>query len=262
VTISYTENNGTKNIASLNHGSAQIAIPYKPGAGEDPASLFGVYIDESGNVQRIPGSYYDPVTGCIIIPTGHFSVYGVGYQSIAERFTDIKGHWAKESIEFVAGRGLFTGTSDTTFSPNASMSRGMLITVLGRLSGADTSGYTASSFTDVAAGKYYLPYIEWAYKKGIIGGVGDNRFAPDCDITREQMAVILQNYAKAEGIALPVKNAAEAFADDSSISGYAKAATASMQQATIMNGDQNNWFNPRAGAPGRKWRPSCSDTSI
>jgi hypothetical protein len=166
---------------------------------------------------------------------------------LTERFTDIAGHWAIESINFAVERGLFTGTTDTTFSPNTSMSRGMLVTVLGRLSGADMSGYTASSFADVAAGKYYLPYIEWALKNNIIGGVGDNRFAPDSNVTREQMAVILQNYANAAGIALPSAPAAS-FADGGAISGWAKDAAAAMQQAAIMTGDQNNRFYPKAGA--------------
>lgn len=72
--------------------------------------------------------------GRLIFSTGHFSIFGVGYKASATAFTDIKGHWARENMEFAASRGLLTG-------------QGM-------------SSYTVSSFSDVKSGSYYLPYIE------------------------------------------------------------------------------------------------------
>lgn len=98
--------------------------------------------------------------GRLIFSTGHFSIFGVGYKAPATAFTDIKGHWARENMEFAASRGLLTGTSASTFSSNTAITRGMFITALGRLSGQGMSSYTVSSFSDVKSGSYYLPYIE------------------------------------------------------------------------------------------------------
>jgi len=66
----------------------------------------------------------------------------------------------------VVGRGLLAGTSKTTFAPDIAMTRGMLVTALGRLAGVDVKVYTGSSFTDVKVDSTFRPYIEWAYKKG------------------------------------------------------------------------------------------------
>ena len=161
---------------------------------------------------------------------------------------DVAGHWARESIGYVLARGLFSGTSTTTFSPDTAMERGMLVTVLGRLASAKVQAYRTSSFSDVAEGQYYLPYIEWAYKQGIISGIGNGKFAPERMVTREEIALILQNYAKATGYTLPVTREAVTFADISSIGSSYRAAVRAMQQAGIMVGDSGNKFNPQTGA--------------
>ncbi len=148
----------------------------------------------------------------------------------------------------MVGRGLFSGTTDTAFVPDTAMTRGMLVTTLGRLSGADVSNYKTSSFTDVKAESAFLPYIEWAYTKGIIHGIGNEMFAPDRLITREEIALILQNYATATEYTFPVIRETISFADNSSIGSSYRDAVKAMQQAGIMIGDNNNKFNPKAGA--------------
>lgn len=248
VTVSYIKDGKTVNISSLGKGSAILSFPYTPGNNEAVGYLYGVYVDGKGNATRILGSSYDVNSRSIILWTDHFSVYGVGYTAPTEKYTDIANHWANESIDYAVGRGLFSGTTDITFSPNVAMERGMLVTVLGRLAGADVSAYKTSSFTDVASGKYYLPYIEWAYKKGIISGIGNGKFAPDRAITREEIAVIFTNYAKATGYKLPVTCEASTYADASSIGSVYKMEVTTMQQAGIMMGGSGNEFNPKAGA--------------
>ena len=165
-----------------------------------------------------------------------------------ESFTDIGSHWAREDIAFVMNRGLFVGTSATTFSPDAEMTRGMFVTVMGRLANADVSSYKESSFADVNRDIYYMSYIEWASKNGIVNGIGDNKFDPDRPMTREQMAVIMQNYAKAMGFTLPEVHAANSFADDMNISNYAKEAVKQMQMAGIIKGKGDNLFDPQGTA--------------
>ena len=248
VTVSYVKDGMTVNITSLGKGIATLSLPYKPNKNEAVGYLFGVYVDGMGNAVRIPGSAYDSGSGSMILGADHFSVYGVGYTSPPEKYIDIAAHWARESIDYAVGRGLFSGAADIAFSPDTAMDRGMLVTVLGRLAGADVSACTTSSFTDVAAGKYYLPYVEWAYKKGIVQGIGNNMFAPEIAVTREEIAVILTNYAKATGYILPVTREVVAFADNSSIGSTYTEAVKAMQQAGIMMGESNNKFNPKAGA--------------
>ena len=249
ITISYTDKHGkTQNISSLGSGKATLSIPYTPGKNEAVGYLFGVYVDGAGNATQIPSSAYDSNSRSLLLGTNHFSVYGVGYEAPSAKFTDISTHWGKESIDYVVGRGLLSGTSKTTFAPDTAMTREMMVTALGRLTGVDVKAYTTNSFTDVKAGSTFRPYIEWAYKKGIVQGIGNQQFAPDRAITREEIAVIFANYAKATGYKLPVTREAVTYADASSIGSIYKAAVTAMQQAGIMMGETNNRFNPKSNA--------------
>ncbi|MEA4994461.1 MAG: GLUG motif-containing protein, partial [Oscillibacter sp.] len=138
-----------KQIQSFGAGSVSVTIPYTLGANEKAGNVHAVYVDAKGKVHWLTNSVYDSVAQVLRFSTSHFSTYGIGYKQTNTAFTDIADHWAKEVIEFVASRGLFSGTSTTTFSPNTAMTRGMFVTALGRLANADVSGYTKSSFTDV-----------------------------------------------------------------------------------------------------------------
>lgn len=249
ITISYTDKDGnSQNITNFGRGEANLAIPYTPTINEAHGYLFGVYVDDNGNASRINDSFYDANEGTIIIPTDHLSIYGVGYEEPSAKFTDIDNHWAKEAIDFVVGRGFLAGTSETTFAPDTAMTRGMLVTVLGRLAEVDAKTYEKNSFTDVANDKYYAPYIEWAYNKGIVKGIGNSQFAPDRAVTREEIAVIFANYTKATGYKLPITSDATTYADNNSIGHIYKGAVIAMQQAGIIIGDTNNNFNPKASA--------------
>ena len=248
ITISGLKDGKTTAISTFNGGIVIIAIPYKPGKNEAAGCLYGVYMDASGKVTRIEGSAYDANAGAVLIPTGHLSVYGVGYTAPVQKFVDTGSHWAKDSIDYVAGRGLITGTFDMTFFPDNAMTRGMLVTALGRLAGVDTKLYPTNSFTDVKTDSDFRPYIEWAYKNGIIQGIGNQQFAPDRAITREEISLILQSYAKATGYTLPVTRDAVTYADASSIGSMYKTAVTAMQQAGIMMSGSGNKFNPRDDA--------------
>lgn len=114
-------------------------------------------------------------------------------------FTDVSSHWAKTDIEGVVAKKLFSGTSDTTFSPDTPMTRGMFVTVLGRLSGDDVTGYKSQKFKDVGASQYYAKYIGWANAKGIVSGVSETVFHPDASVTCEQAAAIMVKYMEMKG---------------------------------------------------------------
>lgn len=248
ITISTVKDGKTTNVTSLGTGIATLSIPYTPGKNEAVGYLFGVYVDGNGKAARINCSAYDANAGAILLSTGHFSVYGVGYTAPSAKLTDIDTHWGKEAIHYVVGRGLLYGTSETTFAPNTAMTRGMLVTALGRLAGVDIKLYTTNSFTDVKADSVFRPYIEWACNKGIVQGIGNQQFAPDRAITREEIAVIFANYAKSTDYKLPVTREAITYADASSIGSAYKTAVTEMQQAGIMVGGADNNFNPKANA--------------
>ena len=235
-------------ITSLNGHTISVRLSYTPAKGEQTGNLYAVYVDDAGKVEWITKSSYNASLKAVVFETGHFSVYGVGYKNPAPAFTDIHNHWAADNILFAASRGLLSGTSDTTFSPNTGMSRGMFVTALGRLAGINPDSYKTGKFTDVKADAYYAPYVNWAAQNGIVEGVTATTFAPDSNINREQMAVIMANYAKKLGYDLPKTLQAVTFADNAQISSWAKNAVRAMQQAGILAGKNGNKFDPKGTA--------------
>lgn len=235
-------------ITNLNGHTISVRLSYTPAKGEQTGNLYAVYVDDAGKVEWITKSSYDASLKAVVFETGHFSVYGVGYKNPAPAFTDIHNHWAADNILFAASRGLLSGTSDTTFSPNTGMTRGMFVTALGRLAGINPDSYKTGKFTDVKADAYYAPYVNWAAQNDIVEGVTATTFAPDTNINREQMAVIMANYAKKLGYDLPKTLQAVTFADNAQISSWAKNAVRTMQQAGILSGKNGNKFDPKGTA--------------
>ena len=235
-------------ITSLNGHTISVRLPYTPAKGEQTGNLYAVYVDDAGKVEWITKSSYNASLKAVVFETGHFSVYGVGYKTFVPAFTDITGHWAADNILFAASRGLLSGTSDTTFSPDTGMTRGMFVTTLGRLAGINPDSYQTGKFTDVKADAYYAPYVNWAAQTGIVEGITATTFAPDTNINREQMAVIMKNYAAKLGYDLPQTLKAVTFADNTQISSWAKDAVKSMQQAGILTGKNENKFDPKGTA--------------
>ena len=132
-------------------------------------------------------------------------------------YSDVSdGYWAYDAIRFVTEEELFQGVSGGGFAPELTMSRAMLATVLYRAAGSPA--VTASAgFTDVPAGQWYSDAVNWAAGEGIVNGVGGNRFAPDDNVSREQIATILYQYVLSTG--------ETAEADASVLSGYGDSAS-------------------------------------
>jgi hypothetical protein len=164
------------------------------------------------------------------------------------RFADVDAvAWYYGDVEFAVSRGLFVGTGASAFSPNEPMTRGMLVTVLGRLCGVDASAYASAGFDDVDANMYYAPYIAWAAENGIVLGTGDG-FAPDADITRQDLALILMRIADFRGDALSAKRDFTLFTDDAEFDDYAKNAAKVLFEAGILNGRPGDLFDPKGKA--------------
>ena len=151
-------------------------------------------------------------------------------------FTDVhETDWFYNDVLFVYEEGLFAGTSDTTFSPNAAMTRAMLVTVLYRLEGEPAvSG--RSGFSDVTFNSYYEDAVTWAADNGIVNGTSASTFSPNANVTREQMAAILYRYAQYKKYNTAASSSLNGFTDQASVSGYA---TASLEWAVaekLVNG--------------------------
>ena len=164
-------------------------------------------------------------------------------------FTDVReGDWFYDDVIFAYINGLFRGTETTLFSPNADMTRGMLVAVLARLDGVDLKDFTNGSFDDVDKDQYYAAAAKWAKSKGIVYGIGDNKFAPDVPISRQDFATILMRYAKYAGITLPIARGYSGFNDDADIANYAKEAIEAFFKAMIISGKPGGIFDPKGSA--------------
>lgn len=139
------------------------------------------------------------------------------------KFTDLAGHWAKESVETVVRKGLFSGTGETTFSPDMLLDRAMFTTVLWRLGGSQREP-GSSAFPDVTFGAWYHDAVVWGVKSGVVKGMGDGTFAPGVNITREQMALMLYRYALESGDATDSVQPLVGYADEAAVSDWAREA--------------------------------------
>lgn len=168
-------------------------------------------------------------------------------------FTDVSGHWAATDIRYVTEKGLFNGMSATTFEPYSNMTRAMFVTVLSRLGDKVDQKWSIPcdnpvKFDDVPDGMWYSDAVAWAGGTGVVNGMGENMFAPDTAVTREQMAVMIVNFAALAGTELPKTRDAADFTDEAAINGWSKDAVHAAQQAGIINGRDSGAFDPQATA--------------
>jgi hypothetical protein len=228
-------------------GTVTAHIPLPEGFDGRRAALYRVNDDGTATLVRgltLDGVYIVPLTrlGLYALAEGHTAV-----PSPADAFTDAVEHWAYEYIRYAVEKSLFNGVGADSFAPDRPMTRGMFVTVLGRLAGADREAYTGSPFDDVAEGQWYAPYVAWARDKEIVGGVGGSRFAPDRAITREEMATILYRYARFADVAL-ADGTAESFTDTAEISAWAREGVQALTAAGLIHGAGEGLFAPRRTA--------------
>lgn len=162
-------------------------------------------------------------------------------------FTDVREtDWFYDDVVFAYENGLFSGTTATTFSPYASMTRAMLVTVLYRLEG-EPAVTGRSGFSDVTIGSYYEAAVTWAADNGIVNGTSATTFSPSENVTREQMAAILCRYAQYKQYGTSASASLSAFSDDAAVSTYAKAPLSWAVAEKLVNGTDGKLL-PRASA--------------
>jgi len=168
--------------------------------------------------------------------------YTVG--AYEKKYSDTESHWAKDYIDYVSARTLFSGTSPDTFSPDITITRGMFVTVLGRMHGVDAAAVgTDSGYSDVPQEEYYSPYIKWVKENGIFVIEGD-KFYPNQPITRSEMAFIIANYTDFCGFELQSYETSNAFYDISECAPEVKKAIEKIQSIGIINGKSITVFDP------------------
>lgn len=179
-----------------------------------------------------------------LLPLGAFAAE-------SSSFTDVEGHWGAASIAKAVDAGLFTGIDETTFDPDGGMTRAMFVTVLSRAAeklGGKAVDAAGESFTDVAGDAWYAVAVAWGVKAGLVSGYGDGRFGPDDLVTREQMCTFLARFLQYMGYDLSAYTPTGTFADDASISAWAKESVYLAQALGLVQGVGDNAFDPMSTA--------------
>lgn len=155
--------------------------------------------------------------------------------------------WFKDDVQYVYEKGLMLGTGEGTFSPYLNTTRGMIVTILYRLEGKPVAS-DSRPFDDVESGKYYEKAISWAVENHIIEGYGNGKFGPEDDISREQMATILYNYAKFKGYDVSKMTDLSRFTDSNKISVWASTPLAWANAEGLINGKGDGILDPGGNA--------------
>lgn len=225
---------GDTQISELG-GTATITVSYEISDDEDPDAIVVCYIDDDGNLTPIRGRY-DAETGTVVFTVTHFSQYAVGYNKVT--FSDVSNtDWYYDAVTFCAAREITTGTGEDTFSPDLTLTRGQFLVMLMRAYGIEPDDNSADNFDD-AGDTYYTGYLAATKRLGISNGVGNNLFAPESQITRQDMFTLLcraldvvEELPETDGSAC-----LSDFNDVDEISDYAKEAMATFVGAGIVVG--------------------------
>lgn len=165
---------------------------------------------------------------------------GIPFQDVSENA------WYYSYVESAYHEGIMVGTSKTTFAPDDITTREQFVTALMNLASVTPPHVDESTFADVKGGAWYAGYVEWARQAGVISGVDSKNFGVGQPVTREQMAVMLSNFSHSSmGTSLlEAEQPAPAFKDSDQIADWAKEAVEEMRMCGIVDGDENNCFQP------------------
>ena len=215
-----------------------VIVPHHPGASVDTLAQNGTVWSFTVTAEDGIVSEVYTVAVATMLPPYIGSVTGGKKPDTDVRlpFTDVsRTSWFYADAAFVYEKGLFSGTDSSTFSPDASMTRAMLVTVLYRLEGQPAVTGN-SSFADVKSGVYYERAVIWAAANGIVTGTGSASFSPDAKVTREQLAAILYRYAQYRKLDPSANAKLNGFSDADNVSGYASAALGWAVVEGLVNG--------------------------
>lgn len=255
--ISLTQSGNTLKITALKEGETDLVVEASDKDGiivsvkcgifiKKSVHDYGNYVSDKNATSEKDGTKTRTCNTCGAKDTVTES--GTKLINSAQKFSDVESNgWYKPYVDYTYTKGIFNGSSNTTFSPDEPMTRAQFVMVLANISGVDTSKYSKKTkFIDVPENKWYAGAVKWAYDNKIANGVSDNEFSPEETITREQMCVMLLNYVtEYKKTALNKTENKIVFADDNKISVWAKIAVYECQRAGLINGVGDNKFNPQ-----------------
>ena len=164
-------------------------------------------------------------------------------------FADTTDHWAREYIGRLAARGIVKGVGDDCYLPDYPLTRAQFLTMLANtVKDLDVTQAWPAGFADVLPGEWYYNYVNWGFEQGIVSGFDDNTFGPDENITREQMAVILDNFTASTGVVLPEDYLVLSFIDSQLISPWAAYSVDRVVAAGLMGGYPEGDYKPQGNA--------------
>ena len=164
----------------------------------------------------------------------------------AASFKDVKSSdWYYSSVNYVSDKSIMQGTSSTKFSPKASLTRAMGVTLLYRVAGSPSVSGVNIPFTDVKGGQWYTDAVKWAYKNGIVTGKSNTYFDTNGNITRAEFATILNRYSDFQNYTLP-STRSDFVTDVAKIPSWAFVSVNTMYKAEIINGRNGGVFDPNA----------------
>ena len=229
-----TAQTGTSSSGAMGGGQ-------RPGNGQQPGTSGGQQPTAPGNNETQPPALPDGSNGSQQ-PSGTTPPQQSG------SFSDVSsGDWFYEAIRYVTRNGLMNGTGSGTFAPNATITRGMLVTIFYRLDGEPAISGTCP-FTDIPSGSYCEKAATWAAANGIISGYGDGRFGPNDAVTREQLVTILYRYAQYKGYDLSGSADLTGFTDQGTVGSFARPAMAWANGNGFINGTTDGALAPKGTA--------------
>lgn len=210
--------------------------------------ISAIYEDAKSRIENATG------TGKIDLTLNRAVKTLKNYPTVGEnetQFRDVmRTNWFWPAVKYCTEQKMFYGTSDDTFSPQQSITRGMFISVLGRMAGVEEKTPCETRFSDVSPNQYYAPHIKWASDKNIVAGTSETLYSPDTPIRREDLLRMLHNYCLTENIAMEEKSTETIhdFHDGDSVDSWAIDAMNWGIQHGILRGDDTGRLNPRSNA--------------
>ena len=207
------------------------------------------HFDEEANAMTFETAAPIGSDGSVSLALSHASQYAIviddhNHGIVTLPFTDVsEGDWFYDPVCYVYSQGLMTGTSATTFEPNSSLSRAMLVAVLHRLEGSPQA--SGGDFTDVSDGDWYAQAVNWAASVGVVNGFDDGSFQPNTAITREQLAAVLRNYAAYKGLDVTASGSLAHYTDAASVSDWAKESVEWAVGSGLLGGYEDGTLRPQ-----------------
>ncbi|RAU95724.1 cadherin-like beta sandwich domain-containing protein [Paenibacillus sp. YN15] len=219
--------------------AVKVSIPYTPAAAEKAKAEHLVILkkDAVGKLSPVPSGRYDAATGTVIFETGSLAGDSYVVSFVEKSFADMSGYsWAQREVQVLASKGIVNGTTETTFTPQAEITRADYLLLLIHTLGLQAE--VKGNFADVDKGAYYYEAVGIAKALGISTGIGNDRFAPGASITRQEMMTLA---ARAMKLADKLEDAGTAadladFEDAAEVASYAANEIAAMVRGNVIQG--------------------------